>query len=133
MAILTPSQPELWYDTWEDALKAVLVGVYGKGWSQKAAAGMWPTKDCIDGAKYLEKALNPERGEKLAASEYAWILKLGREHGYHDGMFFIADEASYKRPDPITPEERKAVLQEESTLLLGRLEAVVAEMRKLSS
>lgn len=125
-------QPELWFDRWEDALRSVLISVYGKGWAQKAAANMSPTDDPIARGKWLEHALNPERAEKLALAEIVWILRLGRQHGYHDAMFYLTDEASYQRPIPITPEQRRDALREEAAGLAERLESVVRELRRVS-
>lgn len=125
------SQKELWFDGWEDALKSVLISVYGKGWSHKASAAMDPTKDPIAGGKWLECALNPERAEKLAVAQIVWILKLGRERGYHDGMLWLADETSYHRPNPVTPEERRDVLNEEASRLVERMERVVRELQRI--
>lgn len=124
-------QQDLWHDTLEEALKAVLVGVYGKGWHTKAAAAMEPTRDPLDRGVWLKNALNPERAEKLGLAEIVWILKIGREHGYHDAMFWLADEVSYHRPAPVTPAERRDALNEEGGHLAERLERIVRELQRV--
>lgn len=105
-------QLEMLHDNPEDALKAVLQGVYGKGWSKKAAADMWPTDDPLDKCKYLEKCLNPERAEKLGLNEILHILKLGRDRGIHSGFAFLADECNYQW-HTVEPEDELAELQRE--------------------
>ena len=110
----------LWHDAFEDALIDILKGVYGKGFYQKAAAEMYPTEDPTDKGKWLEKALNPERNEKLGLNDLLWILKKGREKGIHTGMFFLTDECNYTRPTTIEPEDKKAEL-------VDRLERIAKE------
>lgn len=103
----------LWNDTIESALIDVLRGVYGRGWAQKAAAEMFPTDDPINKGKWLEKALDRDRDEKLSLSDLLWILRKGREHGLHAAMFFLADECNYSRPVTTDPADKKAELQRE--------------------
>jgi len=130
--VVSGRQQDLWHDSLEEALKAVLVGVYGKGWHHKAAAAMEPTRlDPIERGAWLKNALNAERGEKLGLAEIVWILKLGRTHGYHDAMFWLADETSYQRPAPITRDDMRDALNEEANQLTDRMEMIVRELRRL--
>jgi hypothetical protein len=113
------TQPDLWHDTFEDALKSVLTAVYGKGWNKKAAAEMWPTDDCYDKGKYLEKALTTGRNEKLGLSEIVWIIRKGRDAGIHTAFAFLASECNYEYR-AVEPEERKAELVDRVSALLAQ-------------
>lgn len=103
----------LWNDTLESALTDVLRGIYGRGWQKKAAAEMFPTEDPIAKGDWLDKALDPQRPEKLALCDLIWILKRGREYGLHAAMFFLADECDYTRPTPIDPADKRAEQERE--------------------
>ena len=114
-------QLEMLHDTPEDALKATLQGIYGRGWSKKAAADMWPLEDPLDKCKYLEKALTADRAEKLGLNEIIHILKLGREHNVHCGIAFFADACSYEW-HTVEPEDELAALQRDFNDSVARLE-----------
>ncbi|MGB0972281.1 MAG: hypothetical protein ACPGVG_15175, partial [Mycobacterium sp.] len=105
------TQEELWHETLEDALKSVLIASFGKGWAQKAAHAMYGQVDVIAKGKWLEKALNVERSEKLAPSDIEWILRKGRDIGCHTGMAYIARACGYADPVPVDPEDERAELQ----------------------
>lgn len=121
-------QQPLWYDTLESALVDVLRGVYGKGCFQKAAGDMYPTEDPIDKGKWLEKALDPERAEKLGINDIIWIMKLGRQHGLHGAMYFLADEVSYSRPAPIEPKDQ---IDEQMRMVLTAAEQINGALEKI--
>ena len=123
-------QLEMLHDTPEEALIAVLKGVYGKGWSKKAAADMWPTDDPLDKCKYLEKALNAERAEKLGLNEILHILRLGRDKNIHSGFAFFADECNYEWLTR-EPEDELAELQREFNQSVARLEKLSDRITKV--
>lgn len=103
-------QPDLWQESLEDALKAVLTGIYGKGWHKKAAADMWPLEDCCDKGKWLERCLLKDRAEKLSLTEILWILQAGRKAGIHTAFAFLASECGYSY-QTIEPRDELAELQ----------------------
>lgn len=104
-------QESLWHDTPEDALKAVLQAVYGRGWKQKAAADMWPTEDPSSKGDWLERALTQGRSEKPGLEDIRWILRKGREKGVHTAMHYFNDDAGYGPPVPVEPVDELAELQ----------------------
>lgn len=106
-------QQALLHETFEGSLRAVLQGIYGKAWAQKAASEMWPTEDPTTKANYLDHALTINRDEKLGTAEIFWILRKGREHGFHAAMYFLTDELSYIRPTTTDPVDEAAELMRE--------------------
>lgn len=132
MAAITPRQEQLWHDTLEDALKDVLIGIYGRGWAQKAAADMYPTEEPLKKGDWLEKALNRERREKLSSDDVIWILRKGREHGIHTGMYFIADDCCYSRPEIISREQRKEAIKEELERKCDEVIGLMREFKQLN-
>lgn len=87
---------------------------------------MFPTESPIDKGKWLEKALDPERAEKLALCDLIWILRVGREIGCHSAMYFMTDECSYTRPTTVEPEDQKSELQRE-VIRIGKVLAPMLE------
>ena len=125
---MTP-QP-LWHDTFESALADTLIAVYGKGWWKKAAGDMCSTEDPTDKGKWLQKALDPTRAEKLGINDILWILKRGREHGIHTAMFYLTNDCNYTQPTPIEPEDQRAILQRDFIDAVDRLEIIKKQWEK---
>ncbi len=124
-------QDMLWHDHIEDALMDVLRSKYKKGWAQKAAADMFPTESPIDKGKWLEKALDPERAEKLALCDLLWILRVGRDTGCHSALYHITDHCSYARPTTIEPEDKRAELQREVIRIGSLLAPLLQKLEKM--
>jgi hypothetical protein len=124
-------QDTLWHDTHEESLTAVLQSVFGRGWRKKAAAGLWPAECPVAKGKYLENALNPERAEKLAISEIAWILRLGRDHGAHAAMHYFNESAGYGPPQPVEPVDEIAELQRQYISAAKSITAMAERIQRL--
>ena len=124
------TQADLWHDTPEDALKSVLIGIYGKGWNKKAAAEMWPLEDPTDKGKWLERCLMKDRAEKLSLTEILWVLKKGREAGIHTGFAFLAGECDYEFK-AVEPADEMAALQREFIRAAEKQAAMLERIQRL--
>lgn len=114
------AQQQLWHDCFEDALRAAVEAV-----GPKTMGGeLWPEKTIQQAAQLLFHCLNPERSEKLTASQVALIIKRGRQKGCHTPMAYLASECDYEQPQPVEPEDERARLQREYIEATKRLAAI---------
>lgn len=121
-------QQELWHDSFEDALRVACEAVGPK----KVAGEMWPEKPIKQAVDLLWHSLNPERNEKLSASQVALIIKRGRQKGCHAPMYFLAAECHYQDPQPIEPEDERARLQREYIQAAKSMKQISERMEKLA-
>lgn len=124
------TQADLWHDSAEDAIKAVLIGVYGKGWQKKAAAEMWPLEDPVDKGKWLERCLLKDTAEKLSLTELIWILRKGRDAGIHTAFAFLADECDYEFK-AVAPQDELATLQREYIRAVEQMKRLTEQMARV--
>lgn len=102
------TQNQLWHDTFEDALRAILDAAGGP---KKVAADLWPSKSLSDAHRRLLHCLDPERDQKLSLDELVWLMAKGREVGCHTAMAYIARACGYADSVPVDPEDERAELQ----------------------
>jgi hypothetical protein len=57
--------------------------------------------------------MNDDRREHFTPSQVLWLLRAGREAGCHAAMGYLAAQAGYAEPVPVTPEDERARLQRE--------------------
>lgn len=114
------------YESLYDALHAcvrALGGAKGVGLRMRPEKGM----DAAQG--WLLDCLNPHRAEKLDPEQVLWLLRESRRVGCHEAMEFIAGEAGYATPAPITRETEQATLQREFIAAVAKQERLIASMR----
>lgn len=63
-----------------------------------------PEKTSEDSAGWVKDCLNRNRREKFDAEHILWLLRKGREHGRHEPMQWICEQAGYVAPEPKEPE-----------------------------
>lgn len=87
---------------------------------------------------YLNNCINPDRAEKLDLEEIQWILSEARKVGCHAAMTYLANEAGYGAPVPVTPEDEQDELmrqfiasQKAMSRIMQRLDAVAPRMRSI--
>lgn len=102
------TQNQLWHDSFEDALRAVLEAAGGP---KAVASEMWPSKPFAEAHRRLLHCLDPERDQKLSLDELRWLIAKGREVGCHTAMAFLARDCGYTDPVPVDPEDERAELQ----------------------
>jgi plasmid stabilization system protein ParE len=97
----------------EDYNEAIRATVQALGGFKRIGAEMKPDLAVEAAGRWLMDCCNPERREKLAPSELAYIRRRARTEGVHILASFEMREAGYADPMPITPEDEAAQLQRE--------------------
>ena len=120
-------QAPLWHDTPEAALWSVAEVVGPKD----IGSELWPEKPVDEAAKLLARCCDPDRSEKLSASQILLILKRGRQRGCHVAISFFNTEAGYTEPQPVEPEDERAKLQREFIEAQRQMEHLVKQMGRL--
>ncbi|CAG4887859.1 hypothetical protein [Paraburkholderia saeva] len=96
-------QPALFYESINDALDAT---VKACGGAKVVASKMWPDKTPDAAHRLLLACLNEDRVEKLGPDQVMFLLRLGRERGFHGAIQFISGDAGYDSPRPIDSEKQ---------------------------
>ena len=71
------------------------------GGPKEVAHAIWPKKDPIDRAKWLNRCLDENRTEKLGVDELFLILKLCCRDGYHAPKHWLDEQLGYLPSNPI--------------------------------
>jgi hypothetical protein len=100
-------QSSLFHESIEEALDEVVKALGG---AKSVAARMRPDLSPDAAARWLRDCLNDSRREHLTPGHVMWLLRAGREAGVHAAMRFLAREAGYSEPVPVSPEDEGADL-----------------------
>lgn len=103
----TAQQGSLFYERIEDALDAVINACGGR---KKFACEMWPEKPARDAHNLIDACLNTERRERFTPQQVLFILRRGREVGFHAAAVALFRDVGYHL-EPLEPEDEKAALQ----------------------
>lgn len=122
-------QTLLWHDSLAAALEAA---VYAIGGPKVVASELWPSKSPQDAARQLHHCLNQDRAEKLSLDEIEWILQRARAAGCHVAMAYLAQRCGYADPQPVEPEDERALLQRQFIEAKDELARLVARMDQIS-
>jgi hypothetical protein len=121
---VTP-QPRLFYESFEDAAKQVIASLGGpKAVGQK----LWPAKTADAARTRLLDCLNPDRADKLDASEILTLARWGRDVGCHAIIDFLSAEAGYTKPSPIAPQDEQAELQRRFIESAGEMRRILSRL-----
>ncbi len=123
------TQEDLWHDTLEDALRAIVDALGGP---KRVAGQMWPSKTTADAQRRLLHCLDSEREQKFALSEFVWLFVQGRAVGCHTAATFLMQVAGYTDPVPLEPEDERAALQREFVDATKVQERIVKRMEALA-
>ena len=103
------TSPELFYESWLEALRD---DVRALGGAKVVGAQFWPEKSVEAAKNKLNDALNEERRERLSDEQERWIFRAAKERrGFSAALFFLCDDAGFKRPEPKDPMSEAAQLQ----------------------
>lgn len=119
-------QEDLWYDTLEGALRAVVNAIGVK----KVATKFCPDLPQERAVTWLDDALNPGRRAKLSLGQVMLLLKWGREAGCHTAINFVASECGYAQPVPTEPDDEKQALQREFVQSVSRLQSLAQQIKQ---
>ncbi len=104
MTQLTPHQPKLHYEDFNDALHDL---VQALGGFKKVGPKLWPEIPPDEAAHRLRHCLNRDRREKLSPQQVLLLLRWGREIDFHGAKHFVDDDTGYARSHPLDPKEEK--------------------------
>lgn len=101
--------PDLFYESWEEALKDDIKALGG---TKAVAKLLWPDLEADIGRNRLNDRLNPERRERLSDSQERMIMRDAREkRGFSAAMCFLTDDTGFERPKPKEPMDEFTELQ----------------------
>ena len=103
-------QENLFHEDIYDALKSCIQALGG---NKVVGARFWPEKPVDKAGEQVSDCLNRSRPQKFDPEQVLWILAESRKVNCHVGMYFIADDCDYERPNPVEPESEQAKLQRE--------------------
>lgn len=96
-------QQPLFYESIYEALNACVMACGG---AKVVAGKLWPEKTADAAHRLLLQCLKEDRPEKLDPEQLMFVLRMGRERGFHDVIKFIASDAGYDTPRPIDSEKQ---------------------------
>lgn len=103
------SGPELFYESWEEALKDDIKALGG---TKAVGKLLWPDLDVDLARNRLNDRLNTERRERLSDSQERMIMRGAREaRGFSAAMFYLTDETGFERPKSRAPRDEMTELQ----------------------
>jgi hypothetical protein len=86
----------------------------------------------VDAAgRWLSDCCNPDKREKLAPSELAFIRKRARTEGVHILAAYEMREAGYAEPQPIEPQDERAALMRDYIQAAKVMQTIHARMERL--
>lgn len=90
-----------------DALRQV---INHAGGAKAVGARMYPALPIHQAQQRINDSLNTEHRQHFNKLELIYLLRLGRDIGCHDAMYYLAAAVSYSEPSPIdTPDELQAL------------------------
>lgn len=125
---MTSPQIQLFYDTYEDAIRDCVTALGG---FKKVGAMLWPAMPADDAGRKLSACLNTEKREKLDLGELRLIRRAARQAGVHILAHYEARDAGYAEPQPLNPEDEAAQLQREFIAAVKAMEVIQARMSRV--
>lgn len=114
----------------EDYNEAIRATVNALGGFKRIGSDMKPDMAVDAAGRWLSDCCNPDKREKLAPSELAYIRRRARIEGVHVLASFEMREAGYADPLPITPEDEAAALQREFVNASKTMQALFSRMER---
>jgi hypothetical protein len=114
----------------EDYNEAIRATVQALGGFKRIGADLKPDMAVDAAGRWLADCCNPDKREKLAPSELAFIRKRARAEGVHILAAYEMRDAGYAEPQPIEPEDERAALMREFVMASKGFQALVARMER---
>lgn len=122
--------PELFYESWEEALKD---DIKAMGGTKVVGKLIWPDLEMEIARNRLNDRLNPERRERLNDSQERMIMRGAREaRGFSAAMFFLADETGFERPKSMAPQDEVAELQRQFINAVHQSQRIAERLDRLA-
>jgi hypothetical protein len=101
--------PELFYESWEEALKDDIKALGG---TKAVGKMLWPDLDIDLARNRLNDRLNTDRRERLSDTQERMIMRRSREaRGFSAAMFYLVDDTGFERPKSRAPRDEMTELQ----------------------
>lgn len=120
-------QQALFHEDINSALQGLISALGG---AKVVGSRLYPDLPTDGAARRLLDAINPDRAQQLSQTQFLTLLRWGREAGYHGVMEYIAEEAGYTRPSPLSPEEERAEVQRQVIDMAKKLELLARRLQK---
>lgn len=118
---MSDPQLPLIVETIEEALTATIQAMGGL---KRVGAELRPELDPHAAGRWLADCLNPDRREHLTPPQLCLLRRKARQAGVHLLAAYEARDAGYADPQPLEPEDERALLQRqfiEQTKLLAKI------------
>ena len=115
----------------EDYYEAIRATVQALGGFKRIGSELKPDLPVEAAGRWLADCCNPEKREKLAPTELAYIRRRARKAGVHVLAAYEMREAGYAEPQPIEPEDERAALQRQFIQATAELNGMLARLHAL--
>lgn len=114
----------------EDLNEAIRATINALGGMKSVGVELRPEKSAVDAGKWLADCLNPDKRDRLAPDQLAWIRRKGRIAGCHVLAAFESLDAGYAPPVALEPEDERAALQREFVQAVKALDTIQQRMAR---
>lgn len=116
----------------EDLDDALREAVRQLGGHKKIGPLLRPELPLEQASNWLRDCLNPDRREKLSPHQLLMILRKSQEAGYHGLMSFVAFDAGYEKPRPVTVDDQEGELQRSFVDAVQKLEKIQGQLQRVA-
>ena len=114
----------------EDLDDALREAVRQLGGHKKVGPQLRPELPLDQASNWLRDCLNTDRREKLSPQQLLLVMRLAAKQGYHGLMGFVAFDAGYEQPRPVTADDQAAELQRDFVAAVERLDQIQRQMTR---
>lgn len=114
-------QIPLFIDDYHEAIRATVQAIGG---FKRVGSDLKPDLSVEAAGRWLADCCNPDKREKLALTELAYIRKAARQAACHILAEYEARDAGYAEPHPIEPEDERAKLERQFIESVRALEVI---------
>lgn len=118
------------FESLDDALREA---VRQLGGNKKVGPLMRPELPVEQAANWLRDCLSPGRREKLSPDQVLLLMRQASAAGWHGLMHFVAADAGYEAPRPVTVEDQEAALQRQFVDAVGQLAQLQQQLARLQT
>jgi hypothetical protein len=115
----------------EDYSEAIRATIQALGGFKRIGAELKPDMAVDAAGRWLSDCCNPDKREKLAPSELAYIRKRARAEGVHILVAYELREAGYAEPQPLEPQDERAALMRDFIKAQQGMASIVARMERM--
>lgn len=115
----------------EDYNEAIRATVQALGGFKRIGHELKPDLTVDAAGRWLSDCCNPDKREKLAPTELAYIRRRARQEGVHLLAAFEAQDAGYAPPQPVEPEDERAALQRQFVRASQDFSTLLARMERM--